>query len=105
MEQYITSLYRLVETCDYGGLHNEMLRDRLVVSICDAAMSERLQLDPELTLEKAKKLMRQKEAVKEQCQQLQAGVTGSSKDHLSLRRSRVAKQLLTEEHGDCQLRT
>ena len=72
-EQYITALYSLVETCEYNPeMVEELLRDRLVVGMKDKALSERLQLDPELTLGKAKKMVRQKEAVKEQCQQLQS---------------------------------
>ena len=55
VEQYITELYRLVETCEYD-LTLEMIRDRLVIAIQDSRLSERLQMDPELTLEKAKKL-------------------------------------------------
>ena len=43
-----------------------MIRDCIVVGICDDALSERLQLDSELTLEKAKTLVRQQEAVHEQ---------------------------------------
>ena len=43
-----------------------MIRDRIVVGIRDSALSERLQLDPDLTLEKAKTLVRQREAVHEQ---------------------------------------
>ena len=65
MKQYITSLYTIIETYEYGTLCNEMLRDRLVVGIRDVAMPERLQLDPEVMLEKAKKLVRQKGVVKE----------------------------------------
>ncbi len=42
-----------------------MIRDRLVVGIKDAGLSERLQLDPTLTLEKAKTSIRQREAVQE----------------------------------------
>ena len=61
-DQYVTALYSLVETCDYKAeTINEMLRDRLVVGMRDTAL---LQLDSELTLEKAKKSLRQKEAVK-----------------------------------------
>ena len=71
-EAYITTLYSLVETCEYKAeTVEEMLRDRLVVGMRDTALAERLQMDPELTLEKAKKAMRQKEAVKEKTQQLQ----------------------------------
>ena len=43
-----------------------MIRDCLVVGIRDTALSERLQLDCNLTLEKATKAIRQKEAVHEQ---------------------------------------
>ena len=65
-EQYITVLYNLAENCKYGGLKNEMIRDRLVVGIRDSALSERLQLDGNLTLDKAKTAIRQKETVHEQ---------------------------------------
>ncbi len=57
-EQYITVLYSLVETCKFGALRDEMLRDRIVVGIRDTALSERLQLDPDLTVEKVKKAVR-----------------------------------------------
>ena len=64
-EQYITDLYRLAETGEYGNLTSQMIRDRLVVGILDLKLSERLQMDPNLTLEKAKMLIRQSEAVQE----------------------------------------
>ena len=69
-EEYITALYSLVETCDYGALKEQILQDRLVVGIRDAKVSESLQMDADLTLAKAKKTIRQKEAVREQSQQL-----------------------------------
>ena len=72
VEEYITTLYSLIETCNYGELKDEMLRDRLIVGIRDAKLSENLQMDAELTLEKAKKKIRQKEAVQEQNLQLHA---------------------------------
>ena len=55
VEQFITSLYNLAENCEYRELKGEMIRDRIVVGIRDRALSEQLQLDAELTLEKAKK--------------------------------------------------
>ena len=70
VEQYITELYALVETCEYGNLTDDMLRDRIVVGIRNAALSKRLQLDADLTLEKAKRLVRQEEAVQDQQRQL-----------------------------------
>ncbi|KAL5506839.1 hypothetical protein EMCRGX_G008586 [Ephydatia muelleri] len=72
VEQYISDLYSLAENCEYGAMKDEMIRDRLVVGLLDCALSERLQLDPELTLEKAKRAARQKEAVKEQQQSLRS---------------------------------
>ena len=47
-EEYITTLYSLIETCNYGELKDEMLRDRLIVSIRDAKLSESLQMDADL---------------------------------------------------------
>ena len=61
-EHFIMALYELAENCNYGALKSEMIRDCLVV------LSERLQLDADLDLEKAKKAIRQREAVREQQQ-------------------------------------
>ena len=71
VEQYIAVLHRLVETCEYGDLTKEMLRDRLVVGICDTKLSAQLQMDSALNLETAMKKVRQSEAVQEQRQHLQ----------------------------------
>jgi transposase InsO family protein len=65
-EAFITCLYQLVENCEYGDMKDQMLRDRIVVGIRDKALSQRMQLDAELTLEKAKTLSRQREAIREQ---------------------------------------
>ena len=58
IEEYLTALYSLVENCDYGALRDQLLRDRIVVGIRDTSLSERLQLDPTLTLEKARTMVR-----------------------------------------------
>ena len=60
-----------MDNCNYGNLKDELLRDRMVVGIRDRELSKKLQLDPDLTLEKTKKTIRQKEAVKEQHYNLQ----------------------------------
>ena len=86
---YIMELYKLIENCDYGALTAEMIRDRIVVGIRDVALSKRLQLNPDLTLEKAKKMVRQLEAVQEQHQVLKGmedvtlHETSGSKGHVS----------------------
>ena len=62
VDAFVTDLYALAEHCLYGQLHDEMIRDRLV-GLRSAQLSEKLQLDPELTLEKALTQVRQ-EAIK-----------------------------------------
>ena len=80
-ESYIMELYKLVENCAYGALQSEMLRDHLVVGITDSSLSQRLQMDSTLTLDKAKKMIRQREAVHEQQQELK-GVEPAIADEL-----------------------
>ena len=66
IEQFITSLYGLVDLCEFDRLRDQMIRDHIVVGIRDKALSEQLQTDPDLTIDKAKRLTRQREAVHDQ---------------------------------------
>ena len=50
-----------------------MIRDRIVVGIRNQSLSQKLQLDPALTLESAKQTVRQHEAVQKQQGQLRTG--------------------------------
>ena len=65
-DSFHTALHCLAEYCGYGALQDEMVRDRLVVTLRDKRLSEQLQMDPELTLEKAINKARQSEQVKKQ---------------------------------------
>ena len=47
-------------------MRDQLIRDLIVVGIRDDKLSEKMQLDPDLTLEKAISLARQSEAVKKQ---------------------------------------
>ena len=60
-------------TVNMGELKEEIIRNRLVVSIQDSVLSERLQMDETLMLDKAKRLVRQRKAVKEHRNQLKQG--------------------------------
>ncbi|UYV65997.1 K02A2.6-like [Cordylochernes scorpioides] len=71
VDEFITSLYKLADSCEFEGLHLQLIRDRIVVGVRDKALSERMQLDSELTLEKAVKMVRQQEAVRQQQVDLQ----------------------------------
>ena len=67
MNQWIASnsLWLYMAKCNFGTLREELIQDRLV-GLCDSTLSEKLQLDAELTLEKATTAAREKEAVKKQ---------------------------------------
>lgn len=81
-------MYNLVDSRNYGALKGEMIRDRLVVGIRDSyLLSESLQLDANLTLKKAKTLIRQKEVVHEE----QGILKGDSKSNpITLNAMKVA---------------
>ena len=64
VDDFIIDLYALAEHCAYGALCDEMIHDRIVVGILDGHLAEKLQMDPELTLEKALTQARQSEVVK-----------------------------------------
>ena len=62
-DRFITEVHKLAENCEFGPMKEELIRDRLVVRIRDLSLSERLQLEPDLTLDKTKRLIHQREAV------------------------------------------
>lgn len=66
VDAFVTELYRLAETCEYGDLKEELIRDRLVVGLADTQLSEKLQLNAELTLEAAVTAARNSETIKQQ---------------------------------------
>ena len=77
-EQFTASLYNLAADCNFGDLKYQLIRDRIVVGIRNQALSEQLQSDPELTLEKAKTLVRQREAIHDQQQFLKPSSDASA---------------------------
>ena len=52
--------------CEFGELKEQLICDRIVIGIRDISLSEKLQINTDLTLEKAKRLVRQREAVQGQ---------------------------------------
>ena len=69
-------MYTLAKYCSYGELREELIRDRLLEDIHDSRLSERLQVDPELTLGKAVTIIRQLELVHQQQHFLRREETG-----------------------------
>ena len=95
VDAFITELYALAEHCGYADLHDEMIRDRIVVGLRDAPLSEKLQLDGALTLDKAVSTEHQAEAVKEQQAALR---TDGTKTHIgSVNKTKQTKQWPTRQ--------
>ena len=61
--EFIESIYELAETCQFGPLKEELIRDCIVVGIRNATKSLCMQ-DEKLTLEKAVKEAKSSELVK-----------------------------------------
>ena len=64
VDNFITALCYLVENCACGSLRDEMIKDWIVLGLSNAKLSEQLQLDAELTLEKSISKAQQSQAVK-----------------------------------------
>ena len=70
-EAFMTAIHSLAENCEFGGLKEDLI----VVGLRDHRLSEKLQLDPELTLQKAMTQARQNESVKAQQEVIRSGDT------------------------------
>ena len=91
IDNFLTSLYSLAQSCSFGQLKEELIRDRVVVVILDKPLSERLQLDPTLTLARVVELVRNTEIMKKQQETLHSLHHGNF-DVEAVQRRRVAQQ-------------
>ena len=66
VDDFILSLHCLVQHCRFGALKEEIIRDRLVMALADVSLFERLQMAPNLTLQRAIESARNSEVVKRQ---------------------------------------
>lgn len=82
VDDFVTALYCLLEHCQYGELCDEMICDKIVIALRDSSLSEKLQLEAELTLDKAVTSARQRESVKKQQKVVRAEDTSSTMDAL-----------------------
>ena len=58
VDSFIQELHRLADNCAYGGLKEELIRDRIIVGVLDSGLSDRLQTNPDLTLVDAIRMAR-----------------------------------------------
>ncbi|KAL1419507.1 hypothetical protein MTO96_025413 [Rhipicephalus appendiculatus] len=65
-EDFVTAIHPHSKDCEFGALREEIVRDLLVVGIKDKQLFARLQLDPDLTLQKALDSVHQIESVRQQ---------------------------------------
>lgn len=88
-ETYIREILKLAESCDFKDMREELVRDRLVVGIKDKKLSEELQQDPDLSLDKAM----QKIKLREQTKQEQVKLGNASKPVTASENLDAVKQL------------
>lgn len=98
-EEYIRTLYELAETCRFGTVKLENIRDKLVIGILDKELSEKLQLTADLTLERAVEMVRQSEQIKGQVSQ-QARTNTADASYLSEVARRQARATPPQQHRD-----
>lgn len=55
-DSYINNLRRLASTCEFRSLTDDLIRDRLAISVRDSGLKERLLREQNLTLDKVLKL-------------------------------------------------
>lgn len=66
VDQFVTELHTLAARCEFGELKERLIRDRFIVGLRDAKLSETLQMDAELTLDTALAKARLRETVRKQ---------------------------------------
>ncbi|XP_037505600.1 uncharacterized protein LOC119381890 [Rhipicephalus sanguineus] len=71
-DNFVTALHELADRCEFARFRERMIRDRFVVGLEDAQLSEALQVDSTLTLATALAKARPKETVHRQQLELRA---------------------------------
>jgi hypothetical protein len=64
-DKYVTDLKILASTCNYGALHDSLIRDRLICGINDSNLREKLLRVADLDLQKCLEICRAAELSKE----------------------------------------
>jgi hypothetical protein len=70
IDQYVTVLRTLAATCEFEGLHDGLIRDRIVCGIPNQSIKEHLLRESELTLQKTVDICRASEVSCEQVKSL-----------------------------------
>ena len=81
MDAFLTRLKKHSKTCEFGDLKDSLVKDRLVCGIADNVTRERLLREDDLTLEKAVKVCKAAELVKERSKELHPTPTSTTTVH------------------------
>ena len=95
-DQFITDLKLLSLDCEYGGLRDEMIRDRIVVGVYSEEVKEKLLQEANLTLDKSVEIIKVVEGSKRHIKSMANG-TESSIDAVRKSAHKGVKQKVTKQ--------
>ncbi|XP_028415809.1 uncharacterized protein K02A2.6-like [Dendronephthya gigantea] len=91
IDEYVTSLRSLVETCEFQSLKDDLIRDRIVCGIRDNGVRRKLLQESKLTLERCVDVCRAAEATKNQLKDI-ANVQGAESPNDSVYKTDTQNQ-------------
>ena len=90
VDSFITALYTLADSCKFGDLKDELIRDRIVIGMRDTRTSERLQLAADLTVEKALDMARQAETQSKEGKKIREEFSNQMKFNRLLEKAKIS---------------
>ena len=91
-DKYVTELKILASTCNYGALHDSLIRDRLICGINDSNLRERLLRVADLDLQKCLEICRAAELSKERIKTLETPSASGLEIHAVKHKTRHTPQ-------------
>ena len=91
-DKYVTELKILASTCNYGALHDSLIRDRLICGINDSNLRERLLRVADLDLQKCLEICRAAELSKERIKTLETPSASGLEVHAVKHKTRHTPQ-------------
>lgn len=73
IDSYVTDLENKAKDCEFGELHDSLVRDRIVCGVTNDQVRGRLLREPDLTLDKASDICRASEITTTQVRALTEG--------------------------------
>ena len=73
IDAYVSALRNLAKTCNFGSLHNSLVRDRIVFGVQSKHTRQKLLQERKLTLEKCIDICRSNEATSSQMKEIASG--------------------------------